>query len=118
MSPTRLTELVKQAWIRTRFDAPWVAQRAFKEDGEPNSWIHAYETSFKDGFGVAQLWANDTVIWRDEVHTLADWEEVLLSAYWKPGDGRFGMEWHIAKAPVGEEYIIMWVSFICLFIDT
>jgi len=106
MFPSQLIGLVKDAWIRTRFDAPWVAQRASK-DVEPDSWIHAYETSSQSGFEIAQSWANETVIWRDELHSLPDWEEIILKAYWKPDDGRFGMEWHIAKAPSGGEYTIM-----------
>jgi len=107
MGSTQLMEFVKQAWIRSRFDAPWVAQRASTNASQLRSWVHAYETSWKDGFGVAQSWANETVIWRNEVYSLAEWEEVLLSSYWKPDDGRFGMEWHIAKAPGDQEYFIM-----------
>ncbi|KAF4613135.1 hypothetical protein D9613_010699 [Agrocybe pediades] len=113
ISPTDLMQAAKEAWIRTRFAAPWVAQRtssASSELAEPNSWMNTYETSSvpKKGFERAVSWAESTLFWRDEVRSLEEWEEVLKNAYWRPSDGRFGMEWHFARGVSENEYFIMY----------
>ncbi|KAF9547929.1 hypothetical protein CPC08DRAFT_769341 [Agrocybe pediades] len=110
--PSHLMQLAKEAWIRTRFAAPWVAQRTFKADSdsaEPNTWVNAYETSSipARGYECAKTWANETVLWRDEVLSMEEWEVVLRKVYWRPSDGRFGMEWHLAKGPTEGDYFIM-----------
>ncbi|KAF9547930.1 hypothetical protein CPC08DRAFT_769342 [Agrocybe pediades] len=112
ISPTDLMQAAKEAWIRTRFAAPWVAQRtssASSELAEPNSWMNTYETSSvpEKGFERAVSWAESTLFWRDEVRSLEEWEEVLKNAYWRPSDGRFGMEWHFARGVSENEYFIM-----------
>ncbi|KAF9559307.1 hypothetical protein CPC08DRAFT_818850 [Agrocybe pediades] len=99
---------MKDAWIRTRFDAPWVATRTSPLQGpgeEPNSWKLSYETS-PTGAEAARRWAEEIVIWREESLSLEDWEEKLKDEFWKPSAGRFGMECHLAKAP-GDGYFIM-----------
>lgn len=99
---------MEDAWIRTRFAAPWIAARTSTLDGpgvEPNSWTQTYNT----GVEAAKRWAEEIVIWRDESLLLTDWEEKLKGEFWKPSSGKFGMECHLAKAP-SDGYYIMYVS--------
>ena len=85
--------------------------RTSKAKEETNSWFQIYDFLSPMDMSPVHLWADKTVIWRDEKQTLKEWEMSLKEKYWTPSDGRFGMELHLAKAPEGG-YFIMSVTFI------
>ncbi|KAF8904751.1 hypothetical protein CPB84DRAFT_1745765 [Gymnopilus junonius] len=94
ISQTALVAAVKEAWMQTRFLTPWMATRTSKiENAEANSWSLTYDACLKPA------WAEETVMWRNEVLSLVEWEEKIEDAYWKPSAGRFGVEVTLARAP-------------------
>jgi len=109
MSRAKLMELTKTAWIRTRFDAPWIAHRASRDPLLPNSWIQLYETASNPQrvIEVVRFWAKKTILWRDEIRSLAEWEEIIKNGYWKPSDNHFDVELHLGKVDTAGSYFIM-----------
>lgn len=93
-----LLNLAQNAWIRTRFALPWVACKSLSvSDIEKDAWAFTYERS--SNIDDVTKWSNETLTWSSNVCTLDEWEEKLKTAFWKPGDERYGVELHLARAP-------------------
>ncbi|KAF9558970.1 hypothetical protein CPC08DRAFT_724185 [Agrocybe pediades] len=103
LSPPVLVDLVRSAWIHTRFVLPWVACRTSAK--EKDAWFYTYETP--TNIDAATKWATETVFWSDDLRSKAEWEEVLKNKYWKANEGRQSMELHLARAPSGGGYFLM-----------
>ncbi|KAF9558969.1 hypothetical protein CPC08DRAFT_763615 [Agrocybe pediades] len=103
LSPPILVDLVRAAWIHTRFVLPWVACRTSAE--EKDAWFYTYETP--SNVDATMKWAIDTNFWSDDSRSKAEWEEVLKNNYWKASEGRYSMELHLARAPSGGGYFLM-----------
>ncbi|KAF4613246.1 hypothetical protein D9613_010774 [Agrocybe pediades] len=103
LSPPVLVDLVRAAWIHTRFVLPWVACRTSAE--EKDAWFYTYETP--SNVDAVTKWATETVFWSDDPRSKAQWEDVLKSKYWKASEGRYSMELHLARASSGGGYFLM-----------
>lgn len=90
-----LVKLVKLAWIKLRFTAPWLAVRtSATKDAKPNSFQYTYDTT--EPQKVAEKWADETVISEHKHQSLDEWELETKDGFWTPNHNRFGMELHIA----------------------
>lgn len=100
ISQEALLAAAKAAWIHTRFAVPWLATRTVKAE-ESNSWSIVYEAPNRSDDDHMTQWANETVLWRVGLRSAAAWEDTIKQEYWRPDDGRYSMEYHIARAPAG-----------------
>jgi hypothetical protein len=106
LSKEQLSTHVRAAWIRLRFQAPWIAYRCKDTlNDEPNSFHFEYKRSTSPN--EAEAWADETLIWRTESLSLEEWEVVIKQTYWDPGAGHFGIEMHIAKSEGPNEWFFM-----------
>ncbi|KAF9547931.1 hypothetical protein CPC08DRAFT_715702 [Agrocybe pediades] len=101
-----MCDTVRTAWIHTRFIAPWIAIRTTTVAEEKNSWFQVYDEPSATNMKPVNDWADATILWREEMQGLSEWESCLKERFWTPSAGRFGVELHVAKAPE-EGYFIM-----------
>lgn len=104
-----LVRLVKSAWIRLRFTAPWLAVRTSVVKGEnskSNSFMYTYDAS--NNPQKTADWADETVISERRTQSLDEWELEIKDRFWTPNENRFGMELHIAP-DVDKKWFFMFV---------
>jgi hypothetical protein len=106
ISKEELSTHIRAAWIRLRFQAPWIAYRCKTLNGfEPNSFYFEYEKSSKAD--AAEAWANETIIWRNESLSHEEWGGIFKEIHWAPGSGHFAVELHIAKGQEPNQWFFM-----------
>jgi hypothetical protein len=100
VSHAALSQHVRNAWINLRFLTPLIAASTLPVSGcENNSYVFSYESSTtKD---VAEHWAMETIKWKKERKTLGEWELEIKDGWWKPSDGHFNGELHVAPGESG-----------------
>ncbi|KAF5375204.1 hypothetical protein D9758_000009 [Tetrapyrgos nigripes] len=107
-----LAPLIRSAWIKAHFVAPWIAVRTSSQPNAPhNSYMFMYKRS--SGPEKTEAWAGETIVWRKETKTLNEWEVEMKDRHWKPCAGQFGLEMRLAKWPMGSGqgwFLISWSS--------
>ncbi|KAF5333771.1 hypothetical protein D9758_016579 [Tetrapyrgos nigripes] len=115
VSQPEMFKHARAAWMKLRFQAPWMAYRcsSIKDDPEPNAFLLSYDIigrnskMTQNGFQNLEEWADDTLMMRDEVRTFDEWEMWLKDHFWRPSEGHFGMESHIAWGADDKHWIVM-----------
>ncbi|KAF5372194.1 hypothetical protein D9758_005047 [Tetrapyrgos nigripes] len=98
----------RSAWMSLRHKTPWTALRtAPLECGEPNAYTFTYEKPTSGDLSLVKKWADETIFWRTESVNFAEGQQVLKETYWKPADGRYGLELHLVKNREHDRWIIM-----------
>ncbi|KAF5372505.1 hypothetical protein D9758_005251 [Tetrapyrgos nigripes] len=106
---------IRAAWIKTRFEAPWIAYRcsSIKDDPEPNSFLLSYDIIGKNdkltpnGLRSLEEWGDNSIMMRDEIYTFEEWEMWLKDHFWRPSEGHLGMESHVARGVDDMHWIVM-----------
>ncbi|KAF5345930.1 hypothetical protein D9758_011452 [Tetrapyrgos nigripes] len=105
VSQQELQVYARAAWMKLRYQAPWIAYRCstLEHDPQPNSWYYSYDVIgpkskwTPNGLKVLEAWGNQTIIFRPELFTFEEWQDEIREVYWLPGDSHFGMELHACR---------------------
>ena len=102
VSPTKLNESVRNAWIRLRYYAPLIALRT-RQGKDENDLFMTYESSKTTD--VATKWAGDTLKWEQEKKTL-DTRDIELKERWWGTHDHWNMEMHIGPGTEGTLHFV------------
>ncbi|THU76011.1 hypothetical protein K435DRAFT_904621 [Dendrothele bispora CBS 962.96] len=99
---------VRGAWMKLRHLCPWIAVRTSAlKTSSPNSFAFTYEKSTAQDLSLVEKWADETLVWRKESLNHAEWESLFKEHYWKPSEGRYSLELHIAKNREKDRWLLI-----------
>ncbi|KAF5346948.1 hypothetical protein D9758_010145 [Tetrapyrgos nigripes] len=115
ISQQELYRLARVAWMKLRFQAPWIAYRcsALENASEPNTFFFSYDVVghnpklAPNGLKPLEAWADESIVMHDELMTFAEWEMEMKEVFWLPSEGHFGTELHIARGVDDRHWLLM-----------
>eukprot|EP00026_Physarum_polycephalum_P015925 Phypoly_transcript_16728.p1 GENE.Phypoly_transcript_16728~~Phypoly_transcript_16728.p1 ORF type:complete len:262 (+),score=24.68 Phypoly_transcript_16728:62-847(+) len=92
-SEATLAAAIKTSWIRLRHLAPIVGTKTVVDSSSASSYLYQYRVP--SSLADAENWANETIIWSKEKHTVRERDDCLKGHWWKPSDSHHDYELHV-----------------------
>jgi hypothetical protein len=73
---------------------PIVALKTFALPNQTDYHYFQYEVPSSEV--DAKEWARESVIWHDTIMSIHDRDQIMKNSYWKPGEGRYNYQLHVA----------------------